>query len=215
MDIFKFKLLEKESDIKHGISTKAFGSMKKSDNSLSRKNIESFLEKLNMPKNAVCMHQVHGSRVGVVENSQVWQIQDVDGLITNKKNIPLCVVVADCLPLFFYDRKKEVIGIGHGGRRGIELGLVENMISKIRSEFGSSPADIVIGIGPGIEQECYEVDGVFMDLRKIVIDKLLLAGVEKGNIESMDMCTKDNPELFYSYRAGDVFKRFIGIISLI
>ncbi len=215
MNFLRFKNLSEFGNIKHGISTRSFGSMKNEDGSLSKENLEKFIIELNLPKAEVCMHQIHGGDVAVVTDNKIWQIQNADGLVTDKKNIPLSVVVADCLPVLFYDPKKEAVGIGHGGRKGLGLNILGNVVNKLVSEFGSDPKDILIGIGPGIEKKCYEVDGDFIDIFQLAFDQLEKKGIEKKNIEVINICTKDNMDIFYSYRGGNVNGRFASVISLI
>lgn len=214
MKVVKFKKLENQKNIIHGISMKEFGSMKNTDNTINRKNLESFLANLSLPKIGICMEQVHGGNVAVVSDKNKLLIENTDGLVTDKKNIPLCVLTADCLPLLFFDIKKEVIGIAHGGRKGLKLGIVENVVKEFIQQFGSDPRDIIVGMGPGIEKNCYEVEGAFMDIRKMTINSLLASGVLMENIESLDICTKDSSD-FYSYRNGDDTNRFVSVISLV
>ncbi len=38
-----------------------------------------------------------------------------DGLITNKKNLTLCIFTADCAPLLLYDQQAKIIGAIHCG----------------------------------------------------------------------------------------------------
>ena len=44
--------------------------------------------------------------------------RDVDGLITNIPGVTLVTFFADCVPLYFVDTKKRVIGLSHSGWRG-------------------------------------------------------------------------------------------------
>ena len=44
--------------------------------------------------------------------------QPYNGLITNEKNLLLCTVEADCVPVYFYDPVKEVIAMVHSGWKG-------------------------------------------------------------------------------------------------
>jgi polyphenol oxidase len=214
INILRFDNLSSVGNVVHGISTRAFGSMKNADNSLNIDNIDKFAHELGISEKSICMHQVHGSNVEVVNDGYVMDSKGTDGLITNKTNTPLCVLVADCLPLLFYDKQKEIIGIGHGGRRGLEKGIIKNVVEKMKSEFGSDPSDIIVGIGPGIEKNCYEVDGELMDIKKIAKDEFLRAGILEKNIEDMQICTKCNSDKFYSYRSGDGTDRFSAVISL-
>lgn len=80
-----------------------------------------------------------------------------DGLITNEKNLLLCTVEADCLPVYFYDPVKEVIAMVHSGWKGTVKKISEITIQKMRTTFGSNPQNILVAIGPHICKDCYEV----------------------------------------------------------
>lgn len=43
-----------------------------------------------------------------------------DALITSKKNLGLAIAVADCTPIFIYDKKNKVIAAVHSGWQGTE-----------------------------------------------------------------------------------------------
>jgi polyphenol oxidase len=215
MNVFRFEKLLGFRDIAHGVSTKDVGTMKNEDSTVSQSGIKRFLKFLNLSEEAVCMKQVHGGDVAVVKDKIDFQISSVDGLITNIKNIPLLVFVADCLPILFYDPRKGVVGVGHAGRKGLQSGVIKNIIEKYKSEFGSSPEDIIVGIGPGIEKKCYKVDGELLDIREIANEQLLSEDIKNENIENMDICTKCNMDKFYSYRGGDKDDRFAAVISMI
>lgn len=216
MKILQFQSLLSEKNIQHGISTKAYGSIKNQDGSVNKVSLENFLNDLDLPMDkAVKMNQTHSGNIARVDVNDDDFPDGIDGFITDKKNIPLYVLTADCLPILFYDRKKQIIGIAHGGRKGLQKGIIGNMLNKFKSEFGSKTGNIIVGIGPGIEASCYEVDGEFLDLRKMAVKQLLEADIKQENIESIDLCTKCNNEEFYSYRNGDVYNRFATVISKI
>ena len=80
-----------------------------------------------------------------------------DGIITNEKNLLLCTVEADCVPVYFYDPVKEVIAMVHSGWKGTVQKISEVTIQKMSGEFGCAPADIKVAIGPHICKDCYEV----------------------------------------------------------
>ena len=46
------------------------------------------------------------------------KLEGVDGLVTNIPGICLVTFYADCVPLFFVDPVKKVIGLSHSGWRG-------------------------------------------------------------------------------------------------
>ena len=73
----------------------------------------------------VFSQQTHTSNVRVVTEADrgmgitrplAWQ--DVDGLVTDVPGICLVTFYADCVPLFFVDPVKKVIGLSHSGWRG-------------------------------------------------------------------------------------------------
>lgn len=209
-----FDNLSQYENVIHGVSTREFGSMKNEDGMPNGDNIDKFIKSLGLSKRGICMHQVHGANVRVVRSIKDLNIGEADGMVTNIKNISICVLVADCLPVLFFDPVRVAIGVGHGGRRGLQKKIMKNMIEKMESEFASDPEDIIVGIGPGVEKDCYEVYKELMDIRKIAKDQLLEAGVLEKNIEDMNVCTKCNMDKFYSYRGGDEYGRFAGVVCL-
>jgi polyphenol oxidase len=215
MTAYTFNLFNQFSNIKHGISTKDFGTMKDENGNINRSNLNRFLNSLKLPENGVCMQQVHGKNIKKVENENDLFVKGTDGLITQVKNISLCVATADCLPILFYDKVNNVIGIAHVGRKGLVAGIIKNMIKQFINNYNSDPKNIIVGIGPGIEKECYWVDSEFIDIRALAIGDLIKSGIDEENIENIGLCTKCNKDKFYSYRGGDRYDRFISTISLI
>lgn len=237
-NLYIFKNLSKYKNLVHGISTKPFGSMKQLDGGLACAHIEKFREALGLSERAVCMHQVHGNHVVLVKDTSVLQIPDTDGLLTKKKNIPLGVLTADCLPILLYDPKKEIVGVAHAGYKGIMKGIVHEIVQKFR-EQESNPRDMMVGVGPGIGVCCYTVgrDRIemfqktfpkfrdyyrreggkyFLDLKKLAFLQLREEGVPDAQIEIADICTGDTNSEFYSYRKeGEQSGRFISVIGLV
>ena len=83
--------------------------------------------------------------------------QPYDGLITNEKNLLLCTVEADCVPVYFYDPVKEVIAMVHSGWKGTVKKISEVTIQKMKSAFGCQAENMLVAIGPHICKDCYEV----------------------------------------------------------
>lgn len=82
---------------------------------------------------------------------------DIDGLITAEKGLVLSCFTADCVPLYFVDPVKQVIGVAHSGWRGTVAGMGARMVERMVQEFGCEPANIITAIGPSICQDCYEI----------------------------------------------------------
>ena len=148
-----------------------------------------------------------------------------DGLITNEKNLLLCTVEADCVPVYFYDPVKEVIAMVHSGWKGTVKKISEITIQKMKAEFGCDPKNLLAAIGPHICKDCYEVGGdVYaefhqsfdqQELEKIFLSKnqekyllnleeavkitLTKNGVLKNNISSAGVCTLHSQIGGYSF----------------
>lgn len=234
---YQFQSFLKYKNIAYGISSKACGSMKKNSADTNREALSQFAGSFGITDNVVCMRQIHSGNVTIIDDASDLQISETDSLLTDKKHIPLAVLTADCLPLLFYDPKKNVIAATHAGYKGLLNHIIENTIHRFISDFKSDPKNIIVGIGPSIERDCYEVgeeriekfkkvypkfkkiykeqDGKFyLDLRSIARQCLVKEGILEEHIEIMNICTKCDPN-FYSYRGGDGNNRFVSIISLI
>jgi len=89
-----------------------------------------------------------------------------DALITRSSGVALAMSSADCVPLLFYDPVERVAGLAHAGWRGTARGIAAITIHAMREQFGCSPTNIRVGIGPSIGPCCYEVSedvrGYFM-----------------------------------------------------
>ncbi len=112
----------------------------------------------------VCTFQTHTTnirRVGTEDGGKGIVRErgytDVDGLVTNDRELCLVCFFADCVPLYFVDREHGAIGLAHSGWRGTVAGMGACMVRRMAREFGTRPQDLVAAIGPSICQDCYEV----------------------------------------------------------
>ena len=115
-------------------------------------------------KNFVLSKQTHTTNVIRVDASYInkgltipMDYTDVDGLVTNEKNITLSTFYADCVPLYFYDPINIAIGLSHAGWRGTVNNMVKATVDKMHVEFGTLASDLICAIGPSICVNCYEV----------------------------------------------------------
>ncbi len=90
-------------------------------------------------------------------HSQKGTKTDADGLVSNKCSQNLWVYTADCMPIFFADKKTRNVATLHCGRKGLEKKIIKNLI-KIFDTFGTSRDDFLVAIGPAISKEHYLVD---------------------------------------------------------
>ena len=73
----------------------------------------------------VYMNQVHGNNVQIVDKNSPKIIENCDGIITKEKNLPLMVMVADCIPILFFDEIQGVIAAVHAGRNSTFLKIAQ------------------------------------------------------------------------------------------
>ncbi len=109
-------------------------------------------------------HQTHTDKVEVV--NEITELNEVDGMITNKINITLLTTSADCTSLLFYDPVKKVIGNIHSGWKGTLQAISEKTVEKMIKEYSCNPIDIICCICPCIKQCCFEVEEDVKDLFK-------------------------------------------------
>ena len=188
--------------------------------------------------------QIHGNSIRVIRRGfferspaeRYEQLTAIDGLITNLKNVCLCVLTADCAGILLYDPKQSVIGAIHAGWRGTVRKIATSIIDIMHREFGCQPVDMLAIISPCIGLESYEVGeevatefiNVFGENQDIInrcypkphvavasANRQLLidSGLSAKNIALSGVCTFRNNDQFYSARQGDK-GRFCSGISI-
>src|SRR5699024_209079 len=83
-----------------------------------------------------------------------------DGIVTDRTDVALVVLVADCTPVLLLDRVAGVAGAAHAGRRGMASGVVPAAVHRMRA-LGAE--DIEAVVGPSICPRCYEVEEAVRD----------------------------------------------------
>jgi polyphenol oxidase len=110
----------------------------------------------------VRLRQIHSCEVILVDDfwrdlpAGVSFAGEGDGLCSAADGPWLAISVADCLPLYCYDRGTGAYGLLHSGWRG--TGILERAVEQFAACFGTDPADLVVLAGPGIHSCAYEVD---------------------------------------------------------
>ena len=153
-------------------------------------------------------------------------VSGFDGMITNEKQLLLCTLQADCVPVFMLDPAKEVIGMIHSGWKGTANRISVNAVRLMKDAFGCEPSDILAAMGPCNCGACYEVgedllepfsiyystaerdtffrplekEGKYLlDLPEAIRIALLREGVKEENITKPFACTY-HEDAFASYR---------------
>jgi len=193
--------------------------------------------------------QVHGAEIAVVTGderghgavSEDDAVAAADAIITRTPDVPILVLVADCVPVSFYDPGTAAVAIVHAGWKGTVKRVAERTVQRMVEEFGSDPSEIVAGIGPSIGRGHYEVgdevfdafkaefgagearkvvqedmDGTcYLDLWRANAMQLEAAGLAHANVQTADLCTACLPDVFYSHRHdGGKTGRFAALIVL-
>lgn len=216
------------SDRFDGVSKKPYDSLNLGfhvkDNPLHvQKNREIFASFFDTPvDNLVFMNQVHSNSVLTIDKNGSYIC---DGLITNNKNLVLCVMVADCAPVVLYDSKNKVSAALHVGRKGAFSNIIKNAFQKMQTSFNSNAKDIYAYIGPHIKSCCYEIDGKvlkeaqknfnfaivkkdyksFLDLEEIIFSQFEALNIV--HVKREKTCTCCNTD-YFSYRRDGVTGRF-------
>ena len=113
--------------------------------------------------------QTHTDCIKNVDNN--WEedikkgvFKEVDGLVTNKKNINLMLSFADCTPILLYDPVNKVISNVHSGWRGTVQKIGPKAVQKMIKDYNSKPEDIIACIGPSISKCHFEVKNDVKDI---------------------------------------------------
>lgn len=112
-----------------------------------------------------CGQQVHGLVAKEVRPQLVGKgalnmdsaISNCDALYTAERQVPLLLLVADCVPVLLYDKGNHAVAVIHAGWRGTIGRLPVITLNKMVEAYGTQPEDCYVYIGPSIQQESFEV----------------------------------------------------------
>lgn len=243
-----FPLLEETGLVRHlfstregGVSTGIYSSMNLSYSRGDKKEAvdENFRRIAEIfgttPERMVCSRQTHTTNIRLVTEADCGKgvtretdYEEVDGLATDEPGIILCTFYADCVPLYFVDKRHKAIGLAHSGWRGTVNKMGAQMVRAMHDAFGTQAEDVIAAVGPSICQDCYEIgeevaeefrnnfrgnwnrilkegirEGKYqLDLQesnRIVLEN---AGIPANQIAVTDLCTCCNDKVLFSHRAS-------------
>ncbi len=237
--MFYSKKLKKLKKIKHCFFSRKKGFSKGIYNSLNcgkgskdsknniNKNLNFVAKTMGVKRDKlILMYQTHSNKVIEIKKHNCRKKITADAMVTKIKDLTICVVTADCVPIIVYDIRNEIIGCIHAGWKGAFYGIIDNTIKKIKKL--SSNNEIYAGIGPCIGKKNYEVGDKFykkfvskswknkiyfsyknktkklFNLRKFVTDKLLKLNVKVDQVNKDTFAEKSN---FFSYRRSFKLKQ--------
>ena len=194
------KKLKKFKNISHGFFNRIGGKSKgiykslncgsgSSDTKINvRKNLKIACRKINSSyNNLILLHQIHSNKFFFVNKSRYKKKFIGDALITNKKNIILGILTADCAPVIIYDPKLEYISAIHVGWRGAYKEIIKRVV-KFLLKSGSKTKDLVAAIGPCISQKNYEIKSDFKlkFLKQNIKNKIFFKKIKKKTYFSLN-----------------------------
>lgn len=206
-------------------------------------NFEKLAKALNIDKDTIIRpYQTHTNIVESIK--EVWydnherkisifpkELTNVDGLITNQKDITFSLGFADCTPIYLYDPVKKAIGDIHSGWKGTLGRIGKVAVEKMIEEYKCNPKDIICCMGPCIKKCHFEVSKDVADSfrekfckmkdideiitctnkeeQKYVIDTTTInqnmmkeVGLLEENIIDSGICTVCNGDYMHSYRVS-------------
>jgi len=188
----------------------------------------------------VFLNQVHKSGIKVLKKDEIdlskkfqsnIETYTADAIITDIKDVFIAIQVADCQAVMLYDPKKKVIANIHSGWKGSIQNIIGKCVDKMSLEFGCQSENILAGMCPSLGPCCSEFvnykdeipqnlwkykikDKDYFNFWEISRSQLMEKGVKKEHIENMEICTKCNTDMFYSFRGEKTTGRFACVISM-
>jgi polyphenol oxidase len=170
----------------------------------------------------VTVHQVHSALAVVAAPGPDDARPHADALVTDRPDLLIGVLTADCVPVLLADAQAGVVGAAHAGWKGAIGGVVDATVAAME-RLGADRARIAAAIGPCIGRASYEVDDPFLarfcaaeaanerffrdgrraghhqfDIEAYVAARLAAAGVPR--IEAPGLDTYADEDRFFSYR---------------
>ena len=225
--VLRIPVLASAPGLVHGFSTVALGDMRGNGHAPRR----AFASALGLdPGRLTAAGSVHGAAVARVD-LEAGTVPNVDALVTDRPGLPLLVTCADCYALVVFDPRRRALALAHAGWRGTAAGIAGEVVRALRAAYGSRPEDLLVGLGPGICADCYEVSGEVaarfddrflrpsggdrfrLDLAAANRAQLEDAGVFGGLVHQQGACTRETPEL-PSHRRSPDGSRFACIAAI-
>ena len=172
-------------------------------------------------KKIILLKQIHSNKFKYIgKRTKLDNKFEGDALITDKKNIPIAVLTADCAPILLFDENKKMVAAIHAGWKGAYKDIIKRVI-KFMVKKGCSPNNITAAIGPCISSKNYQVredfikkfikkdknnivffkkigNKNFFNLKKYIYSQLKILDIKK--IEIINKDTFDIKNNFFSAR---------------
>ncbi len=189
---------------------------------------------LALPGAPQWLHQVHGTDLVAAADDGLERRGDAGW--ARRPGLVCAVQSADCLPVLLCDRDGTCVAALHGGWRGLAAGIIPRTLAALPLP----PERWLAWLGPAICAACYEVGAEaraafaadadatrrgfrpaarsghwHADLAAIARAQLAACGVPETAIFGGDLCTREDPGRFYSFRRDGTTGRMAALIWLV
>lgn len=169
----------------------------------------------------VTVYQVHGRDCVTANHWAEAQRPHADAMVTDRPELLLGILTADCAPVLLADAEAGVVGAAHAGWKGALAGITDSTIEAME-RLGARRERIAAAIGPCIGRASYEVDDAFahrfeevdpanerffssglpghhmFDLEGYVAARLAAAGIAR--VDALGLDTYADESRFFSFR---------------
>ena len=192
-------------------------------------------------KDLVVFRQTHSTTVVTLTDRPALGVAiEGDAMVTNRPDLLLGILTADCAPVLLADPDARVVAAAHAGWKGAAGGILTKTVAAMVT-LGAKPDRIRAAIGPTISGANYEVgpetaaqivaldpaaasqisiptgkSREHFDIPGLLMSQLFAAGV--GLVGDLALCTYADPATYFSHRYathhGTTTGRQISIIGL-
>jgi hypothetical protein len=253
--LLQFEIFKSRDDLTHAITTVSLDGVKPFNlaDHTGPASVQAFdhrrhlCDRLGVPfANLTVSEQVHDGRVAIVEAADIGRgasgradaIPGCDGLITNRRRVPLMALSADCPLVLIFDPVQKALAVVHVSWRSLARGIIAESITRLADIFDTDAPCLLAGIGPSAGPCCYDVGDDFCeeisrigglgrfinrqgndgprryDLWRAIRWSLTQAGLADNNIEIAGRCTICDDRFFSYRREGAQTGRFALVAAL-
>lgn len=198
-----------------------------------QKNRLALMKAAQLPSEPNWLKQVHGTAVIDLDQPRSQTLPEADASFSRLPGQVAVVTTADCLPILLCNKAGTEIAAIHAGWRGLAKGVIEETFKKLQS----SPADVLVWLGPAIGPASFvvgdEVKNAFSSSEEslalkplpvlqneaprwlanlYLLAQIRLKRLKVTHIYGGEYCTYLETEKFYSFRRSTPTGRMAALI---
>ena len=134
------------------------------------------------------VHQHHSDILMEVTSNDIGKGRDAfeeglycDALYTKEKGVPLCIFHADCVPIFFIDESRGIVGIIHAGFKGTMKHIAYKAIKELVEKEKLNIENLMFYIGPFRMPESFMADE---ETQKVIVEAGFASAIKDGHFDN-------------------------------